>query len=522
MVNRVSSDTPSRLPWGRGGFPASGIPAVAAFATFLLHLAGNPHYGFFRDELYLIVCGQHPQWGYVDQPALAPLLAAASQVFGPSLVLLRAVPALFAAGAVYVAARLAAEFGGAAFSQAVAALTVFFAPVLMAFGMKVSPDMVGLWLWPLAVLYLVRVAQGGAPRGWLAVGAAAGVAIHGKYTAVFFLVSLLVGLLLTPTRKLLFTRWFAFGCLTCALIALPSFLWQVHYGFPQLEMLRNAERGKNAIVGPLTFLLQQVVLTGMALALVWMAGLAWLLSRPDLRFLAYAFVLLMALMIALHAKHYYPGDVYTYLFAAGAVALEGWTRGRRVVRSAVTVGIAVMGLLLTPVVMPVLPESQMVSYTAWLFDHLGVERKTLATEKRREDKLASDWAGMHGWPELAATVARVYQALPEADRQRAVIAAQNYGEASAIDFLGRAYGLPKVISGHNQYFLWGTHGYSGDVTICVGGDCGASMHLFDRCERAAVFNAEWVQSEEENLPITVCRGIRRPLSEIWPKVKNYR
>ncbi|MGA7200796.1 MAG: hypothetical protein WBX26_03125, partial [Candidatus Cybelea sp.] len=61
---------------------------IAAFATFVLHLAANPHYGFFRDELYFIICGFHPAWGYVDQPPLVPLLAAGSQLFGHSLLLL--------------------------------------------------------------------------------------------------------------------------------------------------------------------------------------------------------------------------------------------------------------------------------------------------------------------------------------------------------------------------------------------------------------------------------------------------
>lgn len=522
MDGEASSAALSRLRSRTIRFPAERIPAIAAFIAFALHLAGNPHYGFHRDELYFIVCGQHPQWGYVDQPALAPLLAAASQLLGPSLVLLRAVPAFFAAAGVYVSALLAAEFGGSVFAQSIAALTVFFAPVLMDFGMKVSPDMVGLWLWPLIVLCLVRMAHGAHPRGWVLVGVLAALAIHGKYTAVFFLFSLLAGALLTPVRKLIFTRWFALGCLTCVLIALPSFLWQASNGFPQLELLRNVQHGKNAPAGPLTFLLQQVVLTGAPMALIWMAGLYWLASRPGLRFLAHAFVILMAAMIALHAKHYYPACVYPYLFAAGAVAVELWTTGRRLARAALTVGIVITGLLMTPLVMPVLPESQMASYTAWLLSRLGLERQTLATDTRPEGQLASDWAAMHGWPELAATVARVYWSLPEADRQRAVIAAQNYGEAAAIDFLGRQYNLPRVISGHNQYYLWGTHGYSGDVTICVGGDCGASVQLFERCEQAATFTAPWVQPEEDNLPIVVCRGIRRPLAEIWPLMKSYR
>src|SRR5580700_2121663 len=91
---------------------------IAAFVTFGLHLAANPHYGFFRDELYFIICGFHPAWGYVDQPPLVPLLAAGSQLFGHSLFLLRAIPALCAAASVYVTCLLALELGGGAFAQA--------------------------------------------------------------------------------------------------------------------------------------------------------------------------------------------------------------------------------------------------------------------------------------------------------------------------------------------------------------------------------------------------------------------
>src|SRR5665213_2145841 len=97
-------------------------PAILAGLALIVHLIGNPHYGFFRDELYFIICGRHPDWGYVDQPPLVPLLAAASQAFGISLFLLRMIPALFAAGGVFVTARLVREFGGGAFAQIVAGL----------------------------------------------------------------------------------------------------------------------------------------------------------------------------------------------------------------------------------------------------------------------------------------------------------------------------------------------------------------------------------------------------------------
>jgi 4-amino-4-deoxy-L-arabinose transferase-like glycosyltransferase len=514
--------TSRKLPSWISLTPASRIPLTAALVTFALHAIGNPHYGFFRDELYFIVCGRHPQWGYADQPVLAPFLAAASQLFGPSLVLLRAVPAFFAAAGVYVTCLLAIEFGGAAFAQFLAAVSVFFAPILMDFGMKVSPDMVGLWLWPLVALYVVRLARGAHPRLWVSVGVVAGLAIQGKYTVIFFLLSLLAGLLLTRTRAILRTRWTVLGSVVCALIALPSFLWQAQHGYPHLEILRLVQRGTAVNVGPLTYVLQQVVLTGVLLAAIWIAGLIWLFRQPGLRFLAFGFLVLMTLMIALHAKHYYPADIYPYLFAAGAVAIERCTTNRWLTRTALTAAAVIMGLMTTPLVMPVLPEPQMVSYTHWLLASLRLERKTLATDTVPQRDLANDWAAMHGWPELVATVARVYWSLPESDRRKAVIATQNFGEASAIDFLGQPYGLPRAISGHNQYYLWGTHGYSGNVTICVGGDCGASAHLFDRCELAATFTAPWVQPDEDGLPIVVCHGIRRPLAEIWPATKFYR
>src|SRR5271165_7254899 len=199
MENSNSSVGLARNPRIHG---LSRIAVLAVCVVFLIHLVCNPHYGFFGDELYFIVCGQHPQWNYVDQPLVAPLLAAASQAFGPSLVLLRAVPAFFAAAGVYATCLLVAEFGGEAYAQILSAIAVFFIPVLMDFGMKVSPDMVGLWLWPLLALYVLRLTKGADPRWWLAVGAVLGICLQSKYSVLFFAVALLGGLLLTPERRI--------------------------------------------------------------------------------------------------------------------------------------------------------------------------------------------------------------------------------------------------------------------------------------------------------------------------------
>lgn len=526
---RISFRSPARpKALARGQtFPYNGsmkrqrllVPAAAAAATFVFHLLANPHYGFFRDELYFIICGRHPQWGYVDQPPVIPLLAAGSQIFGISLIALRTVSALFAAASVFVTCRLVQEFGGETFAQVLAAVATALAPILANFGMMLAPDSAGMWAWPLIALYVVRIARGADPRWWLAVGAVSGIALESKYSAAFFLVAAAAGLLATRERQAMRTPWFIGGAVLAVLIALPNFLWQAHYGFPMIELLRNGQNGKNVVLDPLSFLAQQLLLTNPLLALIWICGLAWALWNARLRWIGLTYVALMALMIALHAKNYYACDIYPVLFALGGAAIEGWTARASLLRPAMLAIAAAAGALLVPFVLPVLPVPQLIAYDRAVSKVLPLQ--SVASEHHKQSVLPQTYADMHGWPQLADTVTRVYRSLPAEDRGRAVIVASNYGEASAIEFFGARSGLPPVLSGHNQYFLWGTHGASGEIVIDVAGDCGAASHLFRSSRRAATFTAPYVMPYEDAMPIMVCRGIKKPLAQVWPGVKDY-
>jgi Dolichyl-phosphate-mannose-protein mannosyltransferase len=492
---------------------ARAIPWVAAAAVLVAHLIGNPHYGFFRDELYFIICGFHPQFGYVDQPPVIPLLAAFTQSFGHSLFLLRALAALCAAAGVYVTCLLVAGLGGNAFAQVLAALTFFFTSALMAFGSQVTTDSMGLWTWPLIALYVLRIVKGADARLWLAVGAIAGLSIESKYSVLFFLSALILGLLLTPRRRILSTWWLAGGAAIAIAIALPNFIWQWHYGFPMLELLKNGQNGKNIIVGPLIYILQELLITGFFLAAIWIAGLIWLLRNTPARFLAYAYLLLIGEMVLFHGKDYYPADVYPILIAGGAVGIETWTRGKVAPRAIITAAVVLLGLAFTPVTLPILSEQTYVAYARTL--HIST-RATETEAGREEGALPGNWADMHGWPHLAATVKRVYDSLPPSDRAIAAVFASNYGEAAAIQFF--APGVP-VISAHNQYWLWGPRGYDGNVTVVVNGTC--SPKYFRSGSLSATIKDPWAISYENNISVWTCRGIREPLAKLWPSIKSY-
>jgi hypothetical protein len=477
-----------------------------------LHFAAASRYGFFRDELYFVVCGQRLAWGFVDQPPLFPALAALSfHAAHGSILLFRLPAALIHAAVALGAAMFARRLGGRAFAQALAGLCVATSPLLLGLGHLMTVNALEPLFWLACAAALERISEDReeqAARWWLAAGALAGVGMLNKHSMAFFVACLLAGLLVGAPRLLL-TRWLAAAALLALLVIAPHLLWQWRNGFPMLELLRNGRLHKNAAFEPAQFLLEQFTDLGPLHALVWLPGAVWLVRKR--RSIGLACVFLIALLFLLQAKAYYAAAVYPILFAGGAVAIEQAWRARA--RLLVPALVTLEGFALAPLAIPILPEAAFIQYQA----RLGMAPRHL--EKKEYGALPQVYADQHGWDELARTVAGVVHALPPAEQQSATIYAQNYGEAAAIELLGGP--LPRVISGHNNYFLWGPGPADGPFVI-VGGKPESHREVFaDVREVARLPHDPLVMPYEDTLPIWLCRGPRLPIAQIWPRTRHY-
>jgi hypothetical protein len=493
------------------------VPYVAAVLATVVHALGNPHYGFFRDELYFIVCGRHPALGYVDQPPLTPLLAALSQSFGTSLFLLRLIPAFCAGLVAYVSCLFTEELGGGVFSEVLTAIVVTLAPVLVANEMRLTPDMLEIALWPLAALFVLRIVKGASPKLWLAAGAVVGIAAWSKYSVAFFAVAVIVGLLLTPQRRILASRWFAAGCALALAIILPDFWWQAVHHFPMIQVLDN-DSGQFIVTGP-PFIVQQIFIMNPALSVVWVTGLVTMARAAHTRWLAWAYAFVILSMMALNAKNYYPAAVYPYLVAAGAVAIESWTRATVRARAAIAAGALAVSLPAVPFVLPVLPLQNYLAYQNAVGRALHVDFGL--PDDPRTTVPIQYYADMLGWPKMVAQVAAVYESLPPSQRARAAIFASNFGEASAVDVYGPAFGLPHAISGNNNFWLWGPQSYTGSTVIEINEDPAKVRRYFEHVRVAAIFRDPHAMAYENDVPILVCSGIKEPLAVLWPHLRVY-
>jgi len=505
------------------------VYALAIFAT-LFHFIFSGQYGYFRDELYYAACGQHLAWGYVDQAPLIAWIARLSRaLLGNSLFALRFFPALAAAGKIILAGWMARELGGRRFAQSLAALTVLVAPIYLTFDNFLSMNSFEPLFWMACAAILMRILNGGSEKLWLLFGFVAGVGILNKQSMLFFGTGVFIGLWLTPARREYAKKWIWLGGGISFLIFLPNLIWEIRNGFPTIALLHAVIGTKYATLTPWQFIWQQALLTLPLAAPICLAGL-WFLFRGAARAtppaptqksfqgiyapLGWAYIIVLVEMIALHGKIYYLAPAYPMLLAAGAVWIESHLPPtKKWLKPAIAAPLALGGLIAAPLAMPILPVKLAVKYCHFW------DVKAIRPENVPLGKLPQLFGDMYGWRHQVRAIAKVFDALPAADRAQCAILALNYGEASAVDYFGPADHLPPAISGHNQYEFWGPRGYTGNVVITIGYRKDQLQKFFGEVTLAARISPPYAIPEETNLGIYICRKPRKPLKEMWPQLR---
>ena len=297
----------------------------------------------------------------------------------------------------------------------------------------------------------------------------------------------------------------------------PHLLWQVEHGWPTLELLANAKRVQHQPVTPVQFVWGQIQLIHPFAFPIWMAGLVFYLraARGDgVRFLGWTYVVLFVAALLSQAKTYYLAPAYPMLLAGGSVAIERWTEiRRRWLRPSLIVLLLAGSGILAPYVLPILPVETVPEYVRLLgMTEVRPERRAVGTVPQL-------FADMLGWPEVVAAVGRAHASLPPAERARAAIWSGGYGDAGAVDFFGRTVGLPRAISGYQNYYLWGPGEFTGEVAITVGISGEHLRPWFESVEPVETVRCDLCMPDRAETPIHIVRGLKIPVEQFWPMVK---
>jgi hypothetical protein len=485
------------------------ILVAIATGVFLLHLATNGQYGFHRDELQTLDDARYLDWGFVAYPPLTPFFGRLSQwLFGNWLVGARVFPALSQAVVIVLGGLMARELGGGRRAQVMAALAVAAAPVSLAAGALLQYVAFDFLWWVLLAWLVMRLIRTNDERLWLAIGATMGLGMMTKYTMLFLVAGLAVGLLLTGGARYLKSRWLWIGVALSLLIFLPHAIWQFQHHFITFDFLQFIHARDIRIGRTRDFLPEQLWIGANLFTIpLWIAGLIYYFRREGKRFRAVAWMFIVPLVLFTIAKGrgYYLAPAYPMLLAAGSVRLDQWLARLQPARSravtfAVIAVIAISGALMTPATLPITPIG-----SKW-FNRSGDFREEV------------------GWNDLAANVARIYRSLTPQERAHAGILAANYGEAGAIGMYREQFGLPRAISGTNSYWLRGYPDPPPQTLIVLGLGRDDVDSLFEHCDLVAHnTNRYGVKNEEsEDHPdIFVCHNLRRSWPDFWQHFRHF-
>jgi len=505
-----------------------GILAVMATLLAALHLPALTQYGWFRDELYYMASTSHLDWGYVDHPPLSiAILAVERAIFGESLIAMRLVPLFTGLATVWLTGTLAARLGGGRFAQGLAALAVVLAPVFLGTDHYYSMNAFDLLLWVIAAHAALGALERRTPGAWSALGVVLGLGLLNKLSMLWFGAGLAAALVLTPHRRVLATPgpWLA-GAIALAICA-PNVLWEIRHHWPTLEFMHNATTRKMASISTLEFAKTVLLQMNPGAAWLWVLGLVAGLgdaargetrgeSRGFGRVLAIVFLVAAAIVMSTgKSRPSYLAVAFPPLLALGAVAAEAFTARRAWLRAVMVLAIVLFGAITLPFALPILPVETFVRYQS----ALGMAPHT--DERQAMGVLPQQYADMFGWPEMVDLVAQAYARLTPEEKKHARLFGQNYGEAGAMDVLGRKLGLPRALSGHNSYGIWGPGDYDGGPLIVVGGDRKDNAEFFDQIEIVGQTSSPWSMPYERGLDVWIGRKPKVDLRVAWPKLVHF-
>jgi dolichyl-phosphate-mannose-protein mannosyltransferase len=490
---------------GRKAFVSPWVGAVAA-AQFVVLAATSTRYGYHRDEFYFIVSGRHPAFGYPDQPPLVPLVCAAMHSLGGgSLAALRMPSALASVATTLLAALIAREVGGGSRAQLIAAACTAVSAFALAVGHFVTTTTFDLLSTTLLGWLAIRAVRRRSAPPLLLAGIVVGIGFEAKPQVGLVAAVMTAMLAAAGPRWPLTRRWWTAGaaCAACGLAA-PYLIWQQVHGWPQLTVAHNiAGSAENGRIGFIPF---QLVMVSPLLVPVWVRGLLAPFRRPgwhDLRFVPLTYGAIAIVYLLADGKAYYLASLYPIVLGLGAIpTAERTLRSRRAARM-LAAAIALSGCISALVALPLLPVSDLQGSVVMALD--------------------PDQGETVGWPEFLQTVGLAWRRLPPVERAHTAIFTGNYGEAGAIDVLGRAAdGLPRAYSGHNGFSEWGMPPRDATQALVVGftGPRDAAPS-FRRCRTlAVVHNGAGLDNQEQGMPVMLC-AVSEPWPVLWPRLTHF-
>jgi len=426
---------------------------LALIKIIIPYFLQNPVYQPQRDEFLYLAEGHHLAFGFMEVPPMLSVFAWLTNMLGGGMFWIKLWPSLFGAATFVVAGKIIQSLGGKSFALFLLFLSFMSGAYLRVFFLF-QPNPPEIFFWTMIAYSFIRFIQTEKNKWLYLFGISAGLGMLSKYSVAFLTISVLAGLLFTRYRKIFSNKHFWYASVLGLIIFLPNILWQFNHHLPVIYHMQQLHDQQLQYVSLSGFLIDQLLMN-LSCVFVWLAGL-WFVSfnqgGKNYRFLAFAYLFTILLLLALQGKNYYALGLYPPLLAFGAYRLEQLTQLRfRIWRYVMVFFAVAMAVLMIPVMLPVSPPAKLARY----YKNIGMEKfGVLKWEDQRNHPLPQDFADMLGWEEMAQKMSKAYETLDSNEKKHTILFCDNYGQAGAVSFYAKKYHLPQAYSDNASFLYW--------------------------------------------------------------------
>jgi len=490
-----------------------------------IHLWSANRYGFHRDELLYLIQGNHLAFGYMEVPPITAWMGRFARLLGgDSLFTIRTLTALTGLAIVWLSLQIVKKLtpknsSEQLFAQVLVVACILASPALFRNHTLFQPVVFDQFFWLLTYYFLLCYMLQAKPRYLLLVGAMAGLGMMAKYNMLFCGGGIVLAMLFTSHRTLILGKWAWAALGLTILLLLPNLIWQYQHDFPVLDhfkgLYKKQLQGSNAA----GFLWSQIQMHQYVTVPIWLAGLVYFLKNARLRWLGLTYLTTLILFLVARGQAYYFNGIYPLMFAGGAILVAQTLEKiklRLLFKPMIILILLFFGLTMMPYGTPFLPIEKFVTYT----QQIGI-KPIKRLPNGRVQNLSGDYADMFGWPEQVKIVADVYHRLSDTEKKQCIIWGENYGEAGALNYLGKSYGIPTAISVHGSFYLWGAGNPQATMAITIGLSKKDMEDLFEEVSLVQMFKHPYAIDEEHNIPILICRKLKTPLRKKWKGWRKY-
>jgi hypothetical protein len=439
------------------------IIAIGCLIKLTLHLLADSHSGFQGDELLHIEARKHLAFGYMEFPPLIGLLAFIQNLFGSHSVYVHHLFSHLASLLILIyVAKITFELGGNNKAIILVLLCILIAPSFGRSQQLFQPVVFSQLFWVLGFYQLTRFVKYLDKKSlwYLTILGVLGISV--KYDGLFYIVGLSSLLLFKETRQALIRHRFWRNILVAAVLLLPNLIWQYSNDFPALQMFSRLYEKHLDQLSRLDVLRNLFISVNPLTTLVLIIpGFLYFVRKENRsnKPLVIAILLSAVILSWSNGKSYYFYPIILTILPFGALFWEQVVFSKKEWLMYPVTLLLFAGILLLPFGMPVY------TFKDYLKHVYPFEKKEI--EGGQYGVKYDEYYTREKWTATMQSLKAVCDSLPKAEKEKTMIWGKHYGQAGAVNLLGKDYNLPKAFSYHGSFYTWAPTGEMPPTVIAL-------------------------------------------------------